>query len=40
MGTKELIEAAFCSGYEPSSDNMSKEQMIDDAMKWLTDLSR
>jgi hypothetical protein len=39
MGTNDLIEAAFCSGYEPSSEHLSKEQLIDEAIRWLTDLS-
>ena len=32
---RELIESAFLSGYEPSSDNLSMEQIYEEAQDYL-----
>ena len=32
---RELIESAFLSGYEPSNDNLSMEQIYEEAKDYL-----
>lgn len=31
----ELIESAYCSGYEPSSDSLTIEEMFNEAQEFL-----
>lgn len=36
----QLIAAAYMAGFEPSSDNLPAEELYDEALAYLTDLSK
>lgn len=35
----QTIEAAYLAGFEPSSDNLTAEELYNEALTYLTDLS-
>jgi len=39
MQDNDLLEAAFCCGFEPSNESLSLEQLMNEATNWITDLS-
>ncbi|MBP1615313.1 MAG: hypothetical protein H6Q13_2761 [Bacteroidetes bacterium] len=39
MQNEDLLEAAFCSGYEPE-DDITWEQLLYEARQWITDLTK
>lgn len=36
----QTIEAAYLSGFEPSSDSLTSEELYSEALSFLTDLSK
>lgn len=40
MAITQVIEAAYMAGFEPSSDNLPAEELYNEALAYLTDLSK
>lgn len=36
----QTIEAAYMAGFEPSSDNLTAQELYNEALSYLTDLSK
>lgn len=35
-----IIEGAYLAGYEPSRDNLTRAEMLNEAIRYLNDLSK